>query len=206
MARLLQDPDMNVDTLITLPRMSFEIISFVHDHTRQLNKMSKTITTTNTDGARTVYYYSPVPYNLTFALYSYTRTNEDNYQIMEQILPFFTPDMNLSVKMMVDPEIIQDIPLILNSISTDDSSVGEFTANRHIITEYRFIMKAYYYSPLMGSADIEKHFEDGESTQLIKHTQVIVNGQVKYSAIINPFTANTDDIYNIDETIEMINQ
>jgi hypothetical protein len=58
----------------------------------------------------------------------------------------------------------------------------------------------------MGSADIEKHFEDGESTQLIKHTQVTVNGQVKYSAIINPFTANTDDIYNIDETIEMINQ
>ena len=204
MARLTQDPDMHVDTLITLPRMSFEIVGFAHDRSRQMNKMSKTIASTNTDGARTVYYYSPVPYNLSFNLYSYTRTNEDNYQIMEQILPFFTPDMNLSVKMMTDPEIIQDMPLILDSVNTEDSSVGAFENTRHIITEYRFTMKAYYYSPLMGSADSEKHFEDGPSTQLIKHTQITINGQVKYSAIVNPFEANKDDLYDIDESITLL--
>ncbi|MDU9792297.1 tail sheath stabilizer and completion protein, partial [Helicobacter pylori] len=71
-------------------------------------------------GTRDVFSYTPVPYNVSFNLYSFTRTTEDNLQIMEQILPYFTPEMNLSIKMLQDPDLTQDVPLLLNSINTDD--------------------------------------------------------------------------------------
>ena len=133
------------------------------------------------------------------SLYTYTRTVEDNLQIMEQILPFFTPDMNLSVKMMKEPLLVQDIPLILNSVKTDDQYDGSFEESRTLITTYSFIMKAYYYSPLLNKTDPEKHFADNSDAQVIKHVSVIVNSQSKYSAIIDPFEANSNDPYNINE-------
>ncbi len=195
--RLQQDPGLNEDTQIVLPRLSFEISGFNYDQARQLNKIHKTVANI---GDRTVYSYVPVPYNLTFNLYSYTVTNEDNYQIMEQIVPYFSPDMNLSIKMMQSPLLIQDVPLVLNSISTDDSYEGSFEDRRYIISTYTFTMKAYYYAPILGSVDPEKHFADGETPQVIKHSQVTINGQVKYSAIVDPFAANIDDTYVVHES------
>lgn len=195
--RLMQDPGLNEDTQITLPRLSFEITGFDYDQSRQMNKINKVVGTTADN--RIVYNYMPVPYNLTFTLYSYTNTNEDNYQIMEQIVPFFSPDMNLSIKMMADPVLIQDIPLILNSVSTDDSYEGSYEDRRYIITTYMFTMKAYYYAPILGQVDPEKHFDDTDGAVLIKHVQVDVKGMTKYSAIIDPFAANKDDDYDINE-------
>jgi len=195
--RLQQDPGLNEDVQMTLPRLSFEISGFDYDQTRQLNKIHKTISSLSD---RTVFSYVPVPYNLTFSLYSYTITNEDNYQIMEQILPYFSPDMNLTIKMMQSPLLVQDVPLILNSISTDDSFEGSFEDRRYIITSYMFTMKAYYYAPVLGSIDNENHFENGPEAKLIKHVQTTINGQVKYSAIVDPFAANEDDSYVIHES------
>ncbi len=195
--RLQQDPGLNEDTQITLPRLSFEITGFDYDQSRQLNKIHKTVSNL---ADRTVFSYAPVPYNLTFNLYSYTVTNEDNYQIMEQILPYFSPDMNLSIKMMQSPLLVQDVPLILNSVSADDSFEGSFEDRRYIITTYMFTMRAYYYAPVLGSIDPEKHFADGEESKVIKHVQTIVNGQIKYSAIVDPFAANSEDVYVINES------
>jgi hypothetical protein len=196
--RLMQDPGLNEDTQVTLPRLSFEITGFDYDQSRQMNKIHRVKNKTTDD--RIIYNYMPVPYNLTFSLNSYTNTNEDNYQIMEQIIPFFSPDMNLSIKMMADPVLIQDIPLILNSVSTDDSYEGSFEDRRYINTTYMFTMKAYYYAPILSQVDPEKHFADDDAVPLIKHVNVDVKGLVKYSAIINPFAANKDDIYGIDES------
>ena len=110
LVRLRQDPGLSEDVQITLPRMSFEIVGYEYDAARQLNKMNRIVTEQN---GRTVYSYAPVPYNITFQLYTYTRTQEDNLQIMEQILPYFTPDMNLSIKVMQNPDVVQDCALIL---------------------------------------------------------------------------------------------
>lgn len=197
LVRLTQDPGLNENIQSLLPRLSFEITGFDYDERRQLNKIHKTI---GTIGNRTVYSYTPVPYNIQFNLNSYTITNEDNFQIMEQILPFFSPDMNLSIKMIQEPLLIQDIPLVLNSINTDDSYEGSFEDRRYIISTYAFTMKAYYYAPILGSLDPEKHFDDGAAAGVIKHVTTNINGQVKYTAIINPFAANKEDDYSIDES------
>ena len=195
--RMQQDPGLNEDTMLVLPRLAFEIVGFNYDPQRQLNKINRTVSTL-TDH-RVVYSYTPVPYNVAFNLYSLTNTNEDNYQIMEQILPYFSPEMNLSIKMMQNPDLVQDMPMILTSVSTDDNIAGSFESRRYIVTTYTFVMKAYYYAPILNSKDPEKHFDDGPATELIKYVQANVNGQTKYSAIVDPFAAVQGDAYVIRE-------
>ncbi len=194
--RLTQDPGMNEDTMIVLPRLSAEIANIQYDPSRQLNKTQKVVTSS---GDRAVYYYTPVPYIVSFSLYSYTKTVEDNLQIMEQILPFFSPDMNLSIKMLEDPELIQDIPMMLNSVNTDDSYSGSFENTRTIITQYSFSMKVFYYGPILNSIDPEGHFASDDDAQVIKQVNITVTNNNKYTAVINPFAASSMDPYTVDE-------
>jgi hypothetical protein len=196
LVRLTQDPGMNEDTALVLPRLSAEITSIQYDSSRQFNKVNKVVGST---GSRAIYYYSPVPYTVTFSLYSYTKTVEDNLQIMEQILPFFSPDINLSIKMLEDPVLIQDIPMVLNSVNTDDSYSGSFENMRTIITSYSFSMKTFYYGPILNSIDPEGHFASGSDAQIIKQVSINVTNNNKYTAVINPFAATAMDPYSIDE-------
>lgn len=194
--RLQQDPGLAEDVQIVLPRLSFEITGMDYDSSRQMNKIHKI---KGAIGERNIFSYMPVPYNVSFTLYSFTRTTEDNLQIMEQILPYFTPEMNLSIKMLQAPVLTQDIPLILNSVNTDDQYDGGFEDRRYIITTYSFTMKAFYYGPILGSLDTEKHFEDGNPVSIIKRVETSINNSFKYSAVIDPFTANSEDIFTVNE-------
>lgn len=193
--RLQQDAGLNEDVQIVLPRMSYEIVGMDYDASRQLNKINKVLSVK--DG-RSVYQYSPVPYNLSFNLYSFTRTQEDNLQILEQIVPYFTPDINLSIKIMQNPDVIQDCPLILNSVNTDDQYDGGFEDRRYIITTYSFQLKMNFFGPITGIIDPEKHFDAGPKAKVIKKVTVNVNNN-KYSAVIDPFDATAIDPYAIDE-------
>lgn len=195
LVRLMQDPGLNEDTMLVLPRLSAELTGITYDPSRQLNKMQKVVSTTS---VKTVYYYTPVPYVVSFNLYSYTKTVEDNLQIMEQILPFFSPDMNLSIKMLEEPELIQDIPMLLNSVSTDDQYDGSFETTRTIISTYSFSMKTYYYGPILNSTDPEGHFDSADNAQVIKQVNINVTNN-KYTAVVNPFAAGPSDPYSIDE-------
>lgn len=194
--RLQQAASMNERAEITLPRMSYEISGMNYDQSRQLNKVNKV---SGLKDERNVYSYTPVPYNINFNLYSFTRTIDDNYQIMEQIVPYFTPDMNLSIKIMQNPDVIQNCSLSLNSVSTDDQYDGAFEDRQHIITTYSFSLKMNYYGPIFGIDDPEKHFQDSNPVSVIKKVEINLNNN-KYTATIDPFSATSSDQYTIDET------
>jgi hypothetical protein len=193
--RLQQDPRLNEDVQIVLPRMSYEIVGMDYDEARQLNKVNKVMSVR--DG-RSTYTYSPVPYTLTFNLYSFTRTVDDNLQIMEQIVPYFTPDINLSIKIMQNPDVIQDCAFILSSVNTDDQYDGGFEDRRYIITTYSFQLKMNFFGPISGIIDPENHFASGPKISVIKKVSVNVNTN-KYSAVIDPFDATAIDPYVVDE-------
>lgn len=194
--RLQQDPALAQDVEISLPRLSFEIVGYDYDAERQLNKMNRVL---GTQGSTATKMYAPVPYNVQFNVYSFTRTMEDNLQIMEQILPYFTPDMNLSIKMMQNPEVIQNVPVILNSVQTDDQYDGGFEDRRYIITTYSFILKTNYYGAILGGTDPENHFESGDPVSVIKKVEIEVNNGVKYTARVDPFDAGKDDDHQVIE-------
>lgn len=138
LVRVEQDPTLDKNTYTTLPRLSFEITGYSYDASRKLGKMNK-ITCHKDDYSGNI--FSPVPYNLSISLYVLTKTQEDAMQIIEQILPTFTPEYTLAINAVPDMNIIQDIPIILNNISVVDEYDGDFQTRRFVTHTLDFTLK-----------------------------------------------------------------
>ena len=137
--RLDGDPNLENNTYTTLPRMAFEITGYSYDASRKINKMQRISYSDGTDSYTTM--QSPVPYNVDVTLYILTKTQEDGLQIIEQILPTFTPEYTLSITAISNMDVVQDIPVILNSISVQDDYEGDFATRRFVTHTLSFNLK-----------------------------------------------------------------
>lgn len=153
--RLEQDETLENYILVHLPRIGFEIGSFIYDPSRKVNKMNQ-ITCNNADGSKTV--YSPVPYNLTMNMYIVTGTQEDAMQIVEQILPNFTPTYTMKIMALNPMEIVSEVPITLNSPQPSDTAQGSFLDPRLVTWEFTFTMKLDLYGPIQTAKPIYKVF------------------------------------------------
>jgi hypothetical protein len=127
--------------------MSFEIVSISYDPSRKLAstmKMRKD-SKAEADSSRS-FVYSSVPYNIDFSLYIMTKYQEDASQLMEQIIPFFTPDWTVTAKMVPDLDPI-DIPVVLNGVTTEDLYEGDFETRQSVLYTLSFTLKGYYFGP-----------------------------------------------------------
>jgi hypothetical protein len=169
LVRIEQDPELNNHTYISLPRMSFEITGYSYDPMRKLAKMQK-IQCVKEDGSTEM--FSPVPYNLDVSLYVLTKTQEDALQIIEQILPTFGPEYTLAIRAVPEMNIIQDIPVTLNSISVSDDYDGDFQTRRFVTHTLTFTLKMNLYGNIKGNKPIY-HVEAGLGTNEFVGTQQV---------------------------------
>jgi hypothetical protein len=133
---------------ITLPRMGFEITGFSYAPERKLSTINRFVTKPNaTDKDQRKYQYNPVPYDIQFTLSIFTKTVDDGTQIIEQILPYFTPEWTTTVQLISDPNITLDIPLVLNTTSQDDVYEGSFEERKSLIFTFDFTMKGFFFGP-----------------------------------------------------------
>ena len=151
LVRLDSDPNLSQHTYTSLPRLSFEITGMTYDSTRKVGRMNTISLNSNN---RIQQQFSPVPYNIDISLYALTKTQEDGLTIIEQILPIFTPDYNLSVIMIPELGITQDIPVILNSVSVQDDYDGDFQTRRFVTYTLNFTVKVNLFGPIAGKSDI----------------------------------------------------
>ena len=132
---------------IKLPRMSFEITDMAYDPTRQLpkiNSYSQAVAGTVTDRSRI---YTGVPYNIQFQLNVYSKTQDDALQLVEQILPYFAPQYNITVRPFTDaPDVKEDVPIILQGVTFQDDYEGVMEQRRTIIYTLDFSMKIKFSS------------------------------------------------------------
>lgn len=149
LARVEADPDLDRPVAITLPRMSYEITDFAYAPNRKL-------ATTQTWGSRyagdnNVAYqatYMPVPYDFTFRLAIMAKTAEDAVKIVEQILPFFTPDWTITAHLLDDiPDYKMDIPVEIIATDYKDDYDHAFQKRRAIVWSIDFRMKGYIFGP-----------------------------------------------------------
>lgn len=151
LVRIEQDPNLNQHTYTSLPRMSFEITGYNYDASRHLNKMNRISCLTDTTSGDM---FAPVPYNVDVSLYILTKTQEDALQIIEQVLPTFAPEYTLSINAVPDMNIIQNIPITLNSISVDDQYDGDFQTRRFVTHTLTFTLKLNLYGNVNSNARI----------------------------------------------------
>jgi hypothetical protein len=153
--RLEDDPDLQKKIQIALPRMSFEMNGLTYDVSRKQNTNIKQFTRT-AEGV--ISQYNPVPYNFDFSLYIYVRNMEDGTQIIEHILPYFTPDYTIKLNLIPEMGIVKEVPVILNNASHEIVYEGDKNSEtRMIIWTLNFTVKGFIFGKISDTGGLIKH-------------------------------------------------
>lgn len=203
LSRLEQDPNLSAQA-ITLPRISFEISNLTYDGSRKLTSSmrnkSKRILDSDVSFPDAVTQFTPSPYNLDIEMNIMTKYAEDGTKILEQILPFFQPQQTLSVRLVDYLETYFDVPIVLNSISTQDTYEGDYESRRALIWTLNFTIKGYYFGPSYTKKIVKfvkaNIFDDTEDTPIL--TTV---GELEEQQLIETYQQKFYDVYfgRIDE-------
>ena len=149
--RLQQVDTTTTRTAISLPRMGFELTSIEYDSTRKLTKRTQLKKSLASNPNNMQYQYSPAPYNLGFSLSVLVKNTDDGLQIIEQIMPYFTPDYTVTINTIPDMGDKRDVPITLTSVTQTDEYEGDFTTRQVLRYDLEFIMKNYIYGPVRDS-------------------------------------------------------
>jgi hypothetical protein len=159
LARVEQNPDPTPGEPyenIRIPRMYFEMTKINYDSVRKVSPIQKYRNIIADNGNEVRVQYVPVPYNIDFELGVLVKSQDDGLQIVEQILPYFQPNFNITINFIPDMNEKKDVAVVLNDINLDDSWDGEYANRRSIIWTFQFTAKSYIYGPFNQSAIIRK--------------------------------------------------
>jgi len=197
LVRLEQQPDLTQKEFsITLPRMGFEISGISYDAGRKLQRVGKFKNVNTSDASKMYYQYNPVPYNISFNLYSFTATAEGGLQIIEQILPYFQPDYTVTINAIPEMGIKRDVPITLNSVNYEDSYDGSFTTRRAVNYTLGFTAKTYLYGPIYSGKVIKETQSD-----LYSDTDTTSKREERIVVVPNPTSADANDDFGFTTTI-----
>jgi hypothetical protein len=191
--RINSDPTLTKSVAVVVPRISFELTGMSYDSSRkQQTTLMNCSTDTNTTSKTQ---YLPVPYDFTFDAAIYVRNTEDGTQILEQILPFFTPDFTVTAKLVPSLNRSYDLPIILNSVSNEVDYEGDLMTTRLIIWNLSFTVKGYIFPGVKDSKIIR-----GANTSVVdlantSQVYVTINSQPY------PYNAGPDDEFGFAEII-----
>lgn len=148
-----QNPKGERGVYTPLPKMAYELTSIQYDSSRNLNR-TNSVSCMKDDAMSVI--GTPAPYNLGFDLHFATKTQGDAFQILEQILPFFRPELTLGVSVIPSMNIIGNVPVILNSVSFTDDYEGDLETRRFVIYTLSFTAKINLYPGNSGAGLIKQ--------------------------------------------------
>ena len=188
LARIDQETMEDASMALKLPRMSFEITSLAVDLNKKENKLNKITAAHATDSYKRQSIRAQTPYEIGMQLNILAKNQDDGLQILEQIVPYFQPDYTVTIKPIDGwTDYKQDVPIILNSVSIEDSYDGDFITRRVLTYTLDFTMKMTFYSGIGAQGVIKE-------VQLDWFNKA--NTSEKYSGVnykVNPKTAEVDD-------------
>jgi hypothetical protein len=178
--RLTSDPTLFKSIATVVPRISFNLEGLEYDSGRkQVSTLQNFSVDTSGKMSRQ---YVPIPYNFEFSLSIYTRNTEDGTQILEQILPFFTPDFTVTVDFISTMNQKYDLPIILNSVTSSVEYEGDMSTTRLIIWDLNFTVKGFIW-PIVKS---------DSNSGLIGAEYTDSNGNTAYGKVITNFYQISD--------------
>lgn len=177
-ARRRDDVELQPTFWQTVPRMSFWLPdSPAYAPEMNLNKLGSISTG---DGKL----YSPAPYRLPIEANLITKHEEDMFQLIEQILPFFRPSYTVSVHTPSGDPL--DIPFTLESSSVELDPEGAADENkRQILATLSFEAIIHMYGPVYTTG-----------TGIIKEVDI----DVGYDNLQDDFVL--DETIHVDETTQ----
>lgn len=181
-------------TRTALPRLTFELTDIAYDKSRQTQNMQMLRSAATTGPNALLSQLNSVPYDFGFNVSVITKNIDDFLQIIEQILPQFGPDSNITIHDVPQMDFSRDVPVIFGGITYDNPyEVSNFDEELKFVTgTLKFVCKGYLYRPVDVSA-------------IIKHVTVNLRdddtGAINsaYTADVDPDTALPGDTFTILE-------
>ena len=144
---------------LVLPRMSFIMSGLSYDSTRKLNTMNFASNEVSQD--MRAKQLGPVPYNLSIEHSVWSNNIEDLLMIVEQILPLFSPQLNLRIREIDDMNVWNDVDVIMEGDPTFEDNFDQgFEANRLITCTFNFQMRGHVYPPVRNNAIIHRTYAE----------------------------------------------
>lgn len=133
-------------TDLVQPRMSFQIKSLSYDPQRKLSKLQSHTKVKNDETL--LKQFNPVPYNIGMELFILSKFTDECNQIVEQILPYFTPGLTVQYLPIPEMSLRDDMHIDLNDVSFEDNWTEDLDAKRDIAWTLSFNVKMYFYGPI----------------------------------------------------------
>ena len=157
----LKEDSLNSDipiTNVSLPRMYFDLIALEYDKERQRQKTNRHQLKLKEQTSEFAI-KERVPWNFTFELGIASESLADATQILEMILPFFSPEFVISVNDLPDLDIQSDIPVELIGNPTREHQIeSSFEKLRIVSFKMSFLVKGYLYQPTTSQGLITKTY------------------------------------------------
>ena len=152
---ITSNPDLTKSINTVVPRMSFNLDSLEYDINRKQVSTLRNFAQNDDTSLNTQ--FVPIPYNFQFSLSIYVRNTEDGTQILEQILPFFTPDFNVTVDFIPEMDQKYNVPIILDSVASTVEYEGGMIegSTRLILWDLTFTAKGYIWPPVKSGKYIK---------------------------------------------------
>jgi hypothetical protein len=198
---------------VTLPRIGFELVDIRYNSEQKINRLNEytgfkpteitnyesqilgEIATLQVDDYTTNTFFktkSPVPYKLRFNLHIGANKQKDYLQILEQILPLFTPNIKITVNYDLGDNVLLKFDEAVTLLGVHNQEVGgnDFNSAKRIVTTLTFEMEC-------------KFFREVSDDRLIKVIKINFSIQEDGSEVaerINMFTAPLDNkiVVNLD--------
>lgn len=145
-----QNSDLNEKYAIKLPRISFEMIEMKYDASRKTPSTQKLRGENVTNGTKS-YQYNAVPYEFLFDVNIMAKNTDEALQIVEQIVPFFSPDYTMTINVIPELNHKLDIPVTIATITMDDNWDTDFKERRDIVWNIQMALKGFLYAPTRES-------------------------------------------------------
>lgn len=153
------------------PRMGFDVALPTHAPNRASNKNN----VLQVDGGQM---YNRVPYDFPYTLYIKVKNVDELHQIIEQIFPYFTPYLNVTLIDNEDANIKTDVKITLDA---GDGDI-EYTDNqKEVSAVLQFTLEGFLYKPKSIAVpinDVSVVFEDDTSNSFTKYQYTITDGNV----------------------------
>lgn len=148
-----EDPNLTKPIQKVLPVMSLEFVGLKYDASRkqQTTQYVKAFSPSEGNLKQPV----GVPYDISMRLSVLVRHMEDGMQIIEQILPMFTPDFTLRLNLNDKMGISKDFPVVLGNVGFQTNTEGPADDMRMIVWELDLTVKAFYLGLITDPAVIK---------------------------------------------------
>lgn len=152
----VEQPDFDKQVGSQFPRISFELTGMTRDTERQITPHQK-LGALHPDKDSLYSQFVAIPYNLRFTLYVMATNADDAVQIIEQIIPFFPPDWNLSTTPVDEMGYQDDTQVILDAdLGLEDDYTGDIIDTRIMTWTLQFTMRTKFYGPVKRQGLIKR--------------------------------------------------